>query len=150
MSWRYLPEIAATLAAILTATPILAWEFTPGQPCLLTHETSEAAIELTYDPTGPLYSLTVTRAERWPDASVFAMRFDGPNPISIGTSRHERTYGGLALSVTDTGFGNVLDGLQFNQTAHAIAGDVTVSFPLAGASDPVQAFRTCTADMPVS
>ena len=138
------------LTCTTLTTPAQAWEFMPGIPCLLTHETAGAEIELTYDPTGPLYTVTVTRAERWPDAPVFSMRFDGANPISIGTSRHERTYGGLALSVTDTGFGNVLDGLQFNQTAHAIAGDVTVSFPLAGASEPVQAFRTCTADVPVS
>lgn len=125
------------------ALPAQAWEFTPGLPCRLSHETPEAQIELTYDPTQPLYTITITRALPWPDAPVFAMRFDGPRAIGIGTDRHKLHEGGTALTVIDTGFGNVLDGLEFNHTALAMAGDAQVSFPLEGAAEPVAAFRAC-------
>ena len=50
---------------------------------------------------------------------------------------------GRALTVVDTGFGNVLDGLQYNHTAYAIAGDLEIPFPLEGAAEPVAAFRAC-------
>ncbi|MEM7599162.1 MAG: hypothetical protein AAF382_15820 [Pseudomonadota bacterium] len=127
----------------LMATPAHAWDFTPGAPCVLTHDTPQAQIELTYDPTAPLYSITITRAEPWPDASSFAMRFDGPQGRVIGTDRHQLSRDGRSLTVTDKGFGNVLDGLQFNHTAIAGSGDVEVSIPLDGASEPVAAFRAC-------
>ena len=127
----------------LLATPAHAWDFTPGAPCLLTHETPQAQIELTFDPTGPLYSISITRAEPWPDAATFAMRFAGPQGRVIGTDRHQLSHDGRSLTVTDKGFGNVLDGLQFNHTALAASGDVEISIPLDGASEPVAAFRAC-------
>ncbi|MEL7279067.1 MAG: hypothetical protein AAFY35_11615 [Pseudomonadota bacterium] len=127
----------------LLATPAHAWDFTPGAPCLLTHETPQAQIELTFDPTGPLYSISITRAEPWPDAATFAMRFNGPHGRVIGTDRHQLSHDGRSLTVTDKGFGNVLDGLQFNHTALAASGDVEISIPLDGASEPVAAFRAC-------
>lgn len=135
-----------TLGFILLTSQANAWEFTPGLPCLLTHETPQARIELTYDPTQPLYSITITRTGPWPNAPVFSMRFEGPRPIEIGTDRHRLHEDGTALTVIDTGFGNVLDGLQFNHFAHAIAGDVALSFPLDGAAEPVAAFRACQGD----
>lgn len=128
---------------VLIALPAHAWEFTPGLPCLLTHETAAARVKLTHDPTQPLYTITITRNEPWPDVPVFSMRFDGPRPIGIGTGRHRLHEGGTVLTVIDTGFGNVLDGLQFNHTAYAFAGGVEVSFPLEGAAVPVAAFRAC-------
>ena len=131
------------LIPILLATPAQAWDFTPGQPCRLSHTTAQAQVELTYDPTGPLYSITITRPEPWPDAPTFGMRFDGPQGRTLGTDRHTLSPDGLAITAMDKGFGNVLDGLQFNHTATAFAGDIAVSIPLDGASDPVAAFRAC-------
>ncbi len=126
------------------AMPAHAWEFTPGLPCLLNHETEEAAVELTYDPTAPLYSITITRAAPWPRAPVFQMRFDGLAALTISTDRQKFSADGRALTVIDRGFGNVLNGLQYNETATAILGDTTVVFPLQGAEKPVAAFRSCS------
>lgn len=134
-------RVAAWL--MLLATPASAWEFTPGLPCLLTHVTDDAQIELTYDPTLPLYTVTIRRADRWAWSPVFAMRFDGPARLVISTDRHRLSTDGRAVTAEDKGFGNVLNGLQFNDMAHAILGDQVVSFPLPGAHDPVQEFRDC-------
>lgn len=127
----------------LTSTQAHAWEFTPGLPCLLTHSDPQAEIELTYDPTQPLYSITITRPEPWPSAQVFSMRFTGQNTIAISTDRHRLSADGRALTVTDRGFGNVLNGLQFNTTVEALLGDAYVAASLAGAAEPVAAFRLC-------
>ncbi|MEO0772742.1 MAG: hypothetical protein AAFZ04_06115 [Pseudomonadota bacterium] len=127
------------------ATPAHAWDFTPGTPCLLTHETAAFQMELTYDPVAPLYSITVTLPDPWPDAPSFGMRFDGPQGRVIGTDQHQLSNDGRSLTVTDRGFGNVLDGLQFNHTATAQSGDISVTFPLDGAAEPVEAFRKCEA-----
>ena len=133
------------LVLLFLFSPALAWDFTPGTPCLLTHDTPQAHVELTYDPTGPLYSITVTLPEPWPEAPSFGMRFDGPQGRVIGTDQHQLSNDGRSLTVTDRGFGNVLDGLQFNHTATAQSGDISVTFPLDGASEPVAAFRACEA-----
>jgi hypothetical protein len=50
---------------------------------------------------------------------------------------------GRTLTVTDGGFGNVLDGLALNGTATALAGDTVIPFDLAGARPAVEAFRAC-------
>lgn len=134
----------ACALALCLAGAAQAWEFTPGLPCLLTHETADAEIELTFDPTGPLYSVTVRQADPWPGEPVFAMRFSGPAGLAISTDRHALSRDGRSVTVQDTGFGNVLDGLQFNDTATAILGDRMVSFPLDGAAGPVAAFRSCS------
>jgi hypothetical protein len=120
-----------------------AWEFTPGLPCLLTHEENGVAFVLTYDPGTPLYTITVTHPDRWTEAPAFAMRFDGQMPIAIGTDRHEIDASGRSVSVTDSGFGNVLNGLQFNTTATATLGAQSVSVSLNGAEEQVAAFRAC-------
>jgi hypothetical protein len=134
------------MLATCLASAALAWDFTPGLPCVLTHKTSDAQITLTYDPTRPLYTVTVRRPTPWPEGVVFAMRFEGPNSLTISTDRHRLSGDRRSLTVTDTGFGNVLDGLQFNDTTTALLGDVAVSFPLDGAAEPVAAFRICRAD----
>ncbi|MEO0752598.1 MAG: hypothetical protein AAFY25_12435 [Pseudomonadota bacterium] len=131
------------MTVLILTTSAHAWDFTPSTPCILSHDTPQGQIELTYDPTGPLYTITITRPEPWPDAPSFAMRFDGPQGRTIGTDRHQLSNGGRSLTVMDRGFGNVLDGLQFNQTATAASGDAEVTFPLDGAADPVAAFRAC-------
>lgn len=134
------------LCLFLSASPAYAWEFTPGLPCVLKHQTAEAEIELTYDPTQPLYTLSVRQNDVWPGAPVFAMRFDGPEGLTISTDRHALSRNGRTLSVADRGFGNVLNGLQFNDKATALLGDIAVSFPLDGAEQPVAAFRVCRAE----
>lgn len=139
----YMPCMKQLAILCCLAMPAHAWEFTPGLPCLLSHETDEAAVELTYDPTAPLYSITITRAAPWPDAPVFRMRFDGMAPLTISTDRQTFSADRRALTVIDRGFGNVLNGLQYNETASALLGDTTVMFPLKGAEEPVAAFRAC-------
>ena len=135
--------IRAVALCLAIAAPAHAWEFTPGTPCLLTHETADVAIKLTYDPTQPLYSIALTKKTPFTPAPVFAMRFDGAMPISIATDRHQMSAGNLTVTATDSGFGNVLNGLQFNLTATATLGDQTITFPLNGAADPTAAFRAC-------
>lgn len=120
-----------------------AWEYTPVQPCILTHETDTVAVKLTYDPTQPLYTLALTQKTPFTPAATFSMQFDGPMPIRIATDRHQLSADGLTVSVADSGFGNVLNGLQFNQTAVALLGAQRIEIPLAGAAGPTAAFRAC-------
>jgi hypothetical protein len=74
---------------------------------------------------------------------AFGIAFTGGEEVSIGTTRHALSDDGHALAVTDRGFGNILNGLQFNRIAKVIAGPVTKTVPLDGAAEPVQAFRDC-------
>ncbi|MDA7428097.1 hypothetical protein PGB28_06485 [Primorskyibacter aestuariivivens] len=122
----------------LLATPAIAWEFSPTPICILRND-GNVATEVTYD--GTLYAIHLTRADGWPTAPVFAIRFEGAAPLTISTSRH--VIDGTTLTVTDRGFGNVLSGLQFNHTATALIGDLAVPIDLSGAADPVRAFRDC-------
>lgn len=131
---------------ILWATPATAWEFTAGLPCVLNHVSPQAEIELTYDPTKPLYSVTVRRTQAWPGAPVFAMRFDGPAALTISTDRHTLSGDGRSVTVVDRGFGNVLNGLQFNDQVAALLGDTEVRFSLEGSAGPVAKFRVCRAE----
>ncbi len=115
-----------------------------GQICTLVHDTDTARIFLTYDPGRPLYTLTITRLDGgWAEAPWFAMRFDGSRTIDIATARHTLSPDASTLTVTDTGFGNVLDGLEYNETAYAFTQDQVTQFPLGGAAPEVQIFRDC-------
>jgi len=135
---------ALAALAILLPLPLHAWEAgTEGRLCTLTHAEGPAAVRLTYDPAGPLYSVTVTGPAPWPAAAVFAIRFEGGRALTITTDRHVLSGDGRALTVTDRGFGNVLNGLEFNATATAITGDAALAFDLAGAAPQVQTFRAC-------
>jgi len=126
------------------ALPAGAWEFTPTPVCTLEHATDAASVRITYDPSQPEpYAIAITRSTPWPDAPGFGIRFDGMRGMTIATDRHILSDGGTTLTVNDRGFGNVLDGIEFNRTATALAGDAAATFPLAGASDPVRAFRAC-------
>lgn len=127
------------------ASPAVAWEFTPVPVCTLSHATPDAAVTVTYDPRQPEpYAIRIDRAAPWPEAPVFAIDYAGPRALAISTTRHRLSEGGTAVTVTDEGFGNVLDGLEFNTTATALLGDARVAFPLEGAAEPVRAFRACT------
>lgn len=134
----------AFLILLLTALPATAWEATLGPVCTLEHETETARILLTHDPAQPLFSIAITRkAGPWPDAPAFEMAFLGASPLRIGTDRQVLSEDGRTLTVTDRGFGNVLNGLQFNLEARALSGALTEIIPLTGAAEPVQAFRDC-------
>ena len=131
---------------LLVTMPAAAWEFTPLPVCTLFDDTDMRRVVVTHDPrlTQP-YEITVTGTTPWPESPVFSMRFDGPRGLIISTERHRLSDSGRTLSVTDTGFGNVLNGLEFNDTATALSGDIAVSFPLVGAAPEVRAFRACIA-----
>lgn len=135
----------ACLLLGLAAFPAQAWEAgIEGRVCTLDHATDAAQVRLTYDPALPEYAIMLTRDEPWPRAPVFAMRFDGAHPLFITTDRHVLSDDNATLTVTDRGFGNVLDGLQFNFTAFALTGNVALVIPLDGAAPEVAAFRACT------
>lgn len=127
----------------LASSPAMAWEFTPNPICTLSQETDESSVRVTYDPRVPEYAITLKRDVPWPQEPVFAIRFDGPRGLTISTTRHRLSEGGTALTVTDRGFGNVLDGLQFNRTATALTGSAALALPLEGAAPAVEAFRAC-------
>jgi len=133
------------ICLLVWTSPAAAWEFTPGLPCLLTHTENGAEVELTYDPTAPLHSITIKTLAPWPDGAVFGLRFSGAAGMTITTDRHVVSPDRRALTVTDRGFGNVLNGLQRNDTATALLGDSAVTFSLAGADAPVDKFRRCEA-----
>lgn len=135
----------ALFAALLVAAPAQAWEFSPVPVCTLSHETGEASVDVTYDPRQPEpFAIRIARTQPWPEGPVFSIEYAGARPLTISTSRHNLSDGGAALTVTDRGFGNVLDGLEFNATATAVLGETRVPFPLDDAAGPVQDFRACT------
>jgi hypothetical protein len=127
----------------LAASPGWAWEFTPEPVCTLFRNSEASSVIVTYDPQAGEYAITLRRAAPWPLEPIFAIRFDWPRGLTISTSRHRLSEGGTALTVTDRGFGNVLDGLQYNEAATALAGSASLSVSLDGAAPAVQAFRDC-------
>ncbi len=134
------------IPALLLAYPATAWEATTTPICTLTHETAEAHIHLTYDPSKPLYTLAITKKSApWQPTPWFAMRFIGPNEIVISTPQHALSDNNQTLNVADSGFGNVLDGLQYNATALAFTEAQSMTIPLDGAASEVHKFRACTA-----
>jgi hypothetical protein len=129
---------------ILLTTPAHAWDFTSNPVCTIFEDTSELSIRVTYDPTQTQpYAISLTRPDPWPVTETFGLRFDGPSALTIGTDRHRLSPDGLTLTVSDTGFGNVLDGLALNGTATALAGETRIPFDLTGARPAVDAFRAC-------
>lgn len=127
----------------LFASTGLAWDFTPKPVCTLSWESNESSVVVTYYPDVAEYAITLRRAAPWPDEPIFAIRFEGARGLAISTSRHRLSEGGRALTVTDRGFGNVLDGLQYNDTATALTGSAALPIPLQGAAPAVEAFRDC-------
>ncbi|NKX43243.1 excinuclease ABC subunit B [Roseicyclus persicicus] len=140
-------RLALLAALVAAAGPAAAWQAgVEGALCTLTHSDPAAGeVRLTYDPSLPVYSITVTRPEPWPAVPRFEIAFLGGAELTIGTDRHSLSDDGLSLTVTDRGFGNVLNGLSGNLVAAMLAGDVAVPFSLAGAAPEVAAFEACTA-----
>lgn len=135
-------------ALVFLATPAAAWEAgAQGPVCFLRHATDEAEVTVTHDPRNVLpYAIELARRDTvWDVAPSFVIRFDGPAARTIATDRHLLSDGGAALTVSDRGFGNVLDGIAFNHVAIAVTGDQALVIPLAGAAPEVEKFRACTA-----
>ncbi len=121
----------------------MAWEFTPDPICTVTDASSDTHLEMKYD--GVIYRLTLTHPDGWPTEDVFTMRFAPQGPV-ISTNRHQ--ISGNSLSVEDAGFGNVLNGLQFNIGAAAILGETVRVIDLSDAAPTIAAFRTCKPAVP--
>ena len=132
------------VALSLLAGQATAWEFSPTPICTLSHVENDVSLTLTFDPAASQYELILTlRADVWPTAPAFGMLFDGPRRIQIGTDRHVLSQESRRLAVRDSGFGNVLDGLEFNDRALAQSGPKIVAFSLSDAAPLVRAFREC-------
>jgi hypothetical protein len=142
----YLSNMRIALAFILLTTPAAAWEFSALPICTLSDSSDVGEITVTYDAQITEYTITVTIPDgTWPDASTFAMAFAGDRPISIQTDRYALGSDGRSLTVKDRGFGNVLNGLEFNSRAYAVLGETTVGFSLNGIGPAISAFRACPA-----
>ncbi len=132
------------IALLVLTTPAFAWEFSPVPVCTVSTATPQGAIELTYDPSkAEPYAIAVTRTAPWDTSRVFALQFSGANGLTITTDR--QSIDGNTLTVRDRGFGNVLNGMQFNTTVTAFLGDKTVAFSLDGAAPEIARFRDCLA-----
>lgn len=139
--------VAIVLFALLPPLPAVAWEFTPVPICTLFHQDADVAIMVTYNPDGGEYAIHLSREGGWPEASVFSMRFEGPRGLTISTTRHEiEAEDTRTLTVRDRGFGNVLNGLNYNLRAVAVLGDLEVPVSLADAAPAVEEFRACPTD----
>ena len=133
-------------ALLLLTTPAHAWEFSASPICTLTDTQEAGTLTVTYDASLPEYAIEITRAEgTWPQFPTFGMAFAGGDALSIGTYRHTLSNDGRSLTVRDRGFGNVLDGLEFNTRAYATTGDITLGFDLEGIKEAISAFRDCPA-----
>jgi len=142
MPHPYLPALC--VAAMLTADASLAWQAgVEGRLCVLDHAGPAGEVRLTYDPSLPLYSITIRANDPWPEAPFFGIAFLGGQDLTITTDRHQLSENGLSLTVTDSGFGNVLDGLAGNSSATMVAGSAIHEFSLVGAAPEVAAFRAC-------
>jgi hypothetical protein len=137
----------ALLVALLPlAAPALAWEFSDVPVCTLSHTTPEVSVAVTFDPAIPEYAITLTLADGvWPKGAVFAIAFEGGWPITIQTDRHQLSDDDRTLTVRDSGFGNVLNGIGKNSRATALLPGRAVTVPLDGAGGPLAAFRACPA-----
>jgi hypothetical protein len=132
------------LLLALIPAPALAWEFRADPICTLTHAAAAVQVIVTHDPAIGDYAIALTLAEgTWPAAPAFHIAFAGGRALTIGTDRHDLSDAGRTLTVRDTGFGNVLDGIEFNSRALAWSGAQAAEVGLDGAGPAVQAFRAC-------
>lgn len=131
----------------LFAMPASAWEFTSSPTCTLRHSTAKADLEITFSArASALYFVEITQNESiWRPGPIFTMGFDGPRRSMISTDRHTLGAEGKSLRVTDSGIGNLLDGIEFNFVALARSGDTALTFSLTGAASAVRRFRACVA-----
>ncbi|MEM1237098.1 MAG: hypothetical protein AAGI10_09020 [Pseudomonadota bacterium] len=139
--------VRTLIVLLLTTAPALAWEAKSGRVCELVYDGENASVRVTYDPEILEYSIAITPDRPWSQGSVFAIRFDGPYGNTITTNRHVMSSDGSTVTVTDSGFGNVLNGLEFNHTATALLNDRAVAVRLDGAGPAVRDFRACASGL---
>ncbi|MEQ9491024.1 MAG: excinuclease ABC subunit B [Alphaproteobacteria bacterium] len=139
----------ALIALMLLATPALAWETRSGKVCELTHKDELSRIRITYDLAISEYAIAITLNRTWAPKPVFGIRFEGQRSMTISTNRHLLSADRKTLTVKDRGFGNVLNGIEFNDTATAVLGDQAVIVTLDGAGPAVRAFRACASGLGV-
>lgn len=140
----------ALILAILPF-PATAWEFSPTPICTLSHQNADAEFTVTFDASLPEYALSIRLATGiWDTSPVFQLSFLGANSLQIGTIEHSFSADSTTLFVRDSGFGNVLDGLEFNDAAIASAAPKSVSFDLTNADPAIQAFRECPSNTPAT
>ena len=139
------------LFALLAPAPALAWEFSPDPICTLTHQTDAAEIAITFDAALPEYALFITlRTDTWTEHPTFEMTFTDGRDLAIGTTRHSLSADGATLTVRDRGFGNVLDGIEFNNRLTAQSGPVSIAAQTDTAKEALRAFRACPQDPPAT
>lgn len=137
--------------AVVAPQSVAAWQMRDTPICTLSHTGAEAEIVITYDPRLPEYRLVVTLdPDKWDNSPTFGMVFNGPRSLRIGTDRHQLSADRHDLSVADRGFGNVLDGLEFNDRAIAATAGTSVNFDLTDAAPAVRAFRDCARGVPAT
>ena len=130
------------ILAILLPTWAAAWEFSPVPLCTLAHGNTEGEVVITHDPGIGEYRMRLDRNDgEWVRSQSFGIAFRGGRELTIGTDRHQ--IQGSALSVADSGFDNVLYGLEFNRVAIAFTSEQSVRLLLNGAAPEVQKFRDC-------
>ena len=134
---------ALIAVAAVFATPAQAWTFAETEVCTLTHIEDMTEVTVVFDPAVPLYTITITTTAPWDNSPTFRLSFDGPNALTIGTDQHTFSADRRSLSVSDTGFGNVLAGIGLNQQMTALNGDQAVSVSTTDAADPVADFNAC-------
>lgn len=126
-----------------------AWEFTPQPVCTLSQTSDTAEVVITHDPNIREYRMNIRLLEGgWAASERFGITYRGERPLTIGTDRHR--IDGKDLSVADTGFGNVLNGLEFNDIAIAFTTKQTLQISLNGAAPRVQEFRKCAQTAPAT
>jgi hypothetical protein len=126
------------------ASPATAWEFIETTVCTVSHAGDDVEVAVVFDPSAALYTITLTLQQgTWPQSNAFRLRFDGPRALIIGTDRHSYSPDGRSLSVSDSGFDNVLDGIGLNQSMTALVADQSVSVATTDAKPAMDAFRAC-------
>lgn len=140
----------AASAALLLAvsTPVSAWEFEPLSKgkwrCALTHEAQGATWQVLYDPRAPEYALEITLDDAtWPSAPAFFLEFTGGAAARLSTNRQSISQDRRTLTVTDSGFSNVLSGLGANTAASAVFGNRLERADLYGIKEPLADFVAC-------
>lgn len=135
------------LPFLFLASPATAWEFSPVPICTLCQTTQAVEVTVTYDASLPEYAIRITLTDgTWPESPIFALAFEGGIPLTIQTDRHVLSDGDKSVTVRDRGFGNVLNGMEFNGIAIALLGDKALPIPLTGIKGPMQSFRNCPQD----
>lgn len=145
--WPIVTGMRFALILALLPLPAAAWEFSPDPICTLSHENELAAFRITHDAQEGIYRLDIRRKNgAWAGSPTFGIDFAGDMPMRIGTARHRLSGDRQTLSVTDRGFSNVLNGLEFNRGARAFTRTQSVSLRTDGITAPMKAFRACPAE----